>query len=232
MFFKKKRVFDTELISLHIPKTAGTSFRHMLKEVYGDDQVVRFDINEKGIARLNQQIYEETKLPSVKVIHGHFSFTDITSMAYDQQSVKMITWLRNPVSRVISNYFYLEQRLKDLLDEEKNQLNILSKMQRSLMEYARAEVNRNRQSKFLRGADMDAFDFIGIQEDFDRDIIALAGALGWSDLPPVLHHNKTKSERHKLSSDILEEIRDLNKDDVQWYHNVLKMRGKNIEDYA
>ncbi len=210
-----------ELISLHIPKTAGTSFRNILKNIYGEDQVVRFDINERDEVRLNQIHYSEKHLPKVKVVHGHFVMGTLKNKFHLPPECKMITWVRDPVKRVVSNFFYLESRLQELLNEEKNNLNILSKMQRTLIEYARADINRNRQSKFLAGSKLEDFQFIGIQEYFDQEIVRLAGVLNWKYIPEVLHHNKTPETRSTISADIIEEIRTLNMEDVKLYEAAL-----------
>ncbi|WP_421947534.1 hypothetical protein [Phaeodactylibacter xiamenensis] len=37
-----------ELLSFHIPKSAGTSFRNMLRDVYGAEAVLRFDTPLRG----------------------------------------------------------------------------------------------------------------------------------------------------------------------------------------
>ena len=93
------------LISLHIPKTAGTSFRNILKSVYGENQVVRFDISRMGVVRMNENVYQKSKLPNVKVIHGHFTFQDLSGSFTLPETYKLITWMRDPVKRVISNYY-------------------------------------------------------------------------------------------------------------------------------
>ncbi len=230
LFFKKKKEnnYNLELLSLHIPKTAGTSFRNILKSVYGEDAVVRLDINNKFITRLNEELYEATEIPNARVLHGHYFFENIQKRFSIPEEVKIITWLRDPVKRVISNYYYLESRLVEILNEEQKNLNILSKMQRSLMEYARDEVNRNRQSKFLQGATPEDFDFIGIQENFDDDLIEIAKVLNWKSIPVSIHQNKTPTERPKLSLEILEEIKYLNSDDVAIYSEVVRSRGLNL----
>ncbi len=226
IFFKKK--YKLELLSLHIPKTAGTSFRNILKEVYGENAVVRFDINNKGVVRLNQEFYTNKKLPQAKVIHGHFAYKDINTQFDLPEDIQKITWLRNPVERVISNYFYLESRLKTLLNEEQNNLNILSKMQRSLIEYARDDVNRNRQSKFLSGITLEEFDFVGIQEDFENDLIEISKTLKWEKLPNNLHQNKTTVKKNHLDIEIIKEIEWLNQNDMELYKNALHLRGKSL----
>lgn len=226
IFFKKKYKF--EVLSLHIPKTAGTSFRNILKEVYGEKAVVRFDINNKGVVRLNQEFYTKKKLPDSRVIHGHFTYRDINTQFDLPKDIQKITWLRNPVDRVISNYFYLESRLKTLLNEEQNNLNILSKMQRSLIEYARDEINRNRQSNFLSGITLEEFDFVGIQEDFENDLIEISKVLNWEKLPNILHQNKTPIKKNNLNIEIIKEIEWLNQNDMELYKNALHLREKSL----
>jgi len=228
MFFFRKKKYKPELLSLHIPKTAGTSFRNILKTIYGKDAVVRFDILDHGIVRLNQEIFSSDKLPSAKVIHGHFVFKDISEQFELPADIKKITWVRHPVQRVVSNYLYLEARMKTLLNEEKREINILKKMQRTLLEYARDELNRNRQCKFLEGITLDQFDFVGIIEDFETDLVHAANILGWPKIPIPIHQNKTPLKKPELPEHILNEIKALNSRDIELYQEALKLRGKKL----
>lgn len=224
MFFRKRQI--PELISIHIPKTAGTSFRNILKSVYGEKNVVRFDISMRGVVRLNEKPYSDKSLPEAKVIHGHFSYRALQDGYGIPEGSKIITWLRDPVQRVASNYYYLESRLIDILQEEKHDLHILEKMQRSLTEFARAEINRNRMSKFLNGVALKDLDFIGIQEQFETDLPLLAAKLGWPVVPEVLYHNVTaEREMRQLPDDVASEIRALNAEDVRLYEEAVELRS-------
>jgi hypothetical protein len=221
-FFHKK---SPQLISIHIPKTAGTSFRNILKQVYGEKEVVRFDISMRGVVRLNEHPYEKNDLPKARVLHGHFSYEAIVSKFKLSEEIPLITWVRDPVQRVISNYQYLESRLIDILQEEKHDLHILEKMQRSLIEYARTEINRNRQSKFLKGIRPDQFAFIGITEYFENDLKLMSDKLGWNQIPETLYHNVTDATPHPVSDAERDEIRSLNADDVSLYNQILELRN-------
>ncbi len=218
-----------EIISLHIPKTAGTSFRNILKNVYGNDQVACLNIETNGVIMLNEQLYYENKLPKVKVIHGHFVYETLLNKFTLPKQYKLITWVRDPVKRVISNFYYLESRLKELLDEERNNLNIISKLQRTLIEFTRAEINRNRQVKFMTGSNLENFDFIGIYEFFESELLRLSSILNWNITPDLLHHNKTPERTSQLSDEILNEIRELNIEDVHIYNEALKIRENKIK---
>jgi len=222
MIFSRKSY--PELISLHIPKTAGTSFRTVLKSVYGEDQVAMFNIEVNGMIRMNDRSYQEKDLPKVRVIHGHFVYDSLRKKFELPEDHKLITWVRDPVKRVISNFYYLESRIIELLDEQRNNLDILSKLQRTLIEFARAEINRNRQVKFLSGSHLEDYDFVGISEFFDQEVSRLSAVLKWKGVPEIPHHNKTPERATHLSNEIVEEIQALNAEDTQLYNSALQIR--------
>ena len=117
MFFSSKKNNNKiknkiELVSIHIPKTAGTSFRNILKNVYGEKEVIRFDISNRRGITIEEKVLKSKKLSRrIKVIHGHFTYRNLTKMVALSDNVPIVTWLRNPIKRVISNYYYLEEKI-------------------------------------------------------------------------------------------------------------------------
>jgi hypothetical protein len=219
--------FAVELISLHIPKTAGTSFRNTLKSVYGDKEVLRVDIglvNQE--LRLNEAEYQDRSVPAgTRVIHGHFNVTELYQRLDLPANLPVITWLRDPVERVVSNYFYLASRLKEELQEERKGINILSKMQRTLSEYARFEPHQNRLTRFLEGTPLETLFFAGFTESYFEDLDRLAQKLNWEHYEPY-YHNRTQKERPEIDPRDLELIRALNQDDIRLYEHALELKEK------
>lgn len=217
------------LVSLHIPKTAGTSFRNILKAVYGEDKVMRVDIplpSEPVSYKSVPPLPEELK--AAEVLHGHFRFQDMAVLCGVPTSVPVITWLRDPVERVISNYFYLQKILRDTLCEEERGLNVLSKMERSLLEYAGAEINRNRISKFLEGLKLKDLLFVGVQEHFMEDLRDLGHLMKWENACQ-LHQNSSAEQKTFVDPGIKETIRNLNEADAALYEEALHLRHKRRE---
>lgn len=228
LFSKPPEPADIQLISIHIPKTAGTSFRNSLKVVYGEKEVVRLDIGlVKQEVKINEQLYYQSEFPpGTKVIHGHFSYPLLIENFKINPDIPVITWLRDPVQRVISNYLYLTKILEDLLQEEQKGLNILQKMKRSLKEYALFEGAQNRQSKFLKGLNIEDLKFVGIVEHYDEDINKLAKILAW-EKAPIFNNNRTKKETDFVSKNDIDLIRQLNKEDLNLYEKAIALREKN-----
>ncbi|MEL7427849.1 MAG: hypothetical protein AAFN81_32980, partial [Bacteroidota bacterium] len=162
-----------------------------------------------------------------RVIHGHFCPSELHDRFTIPQDIPIITWLRDPVDRVASNYYYLAKRLAEELDEVGKNLNILSKMQRTLVEYARDELNRNRISKFLHGISLEQMAFVGIQEHYTEDLLALAKLLKWTNFTEFKHN--VTSAKYEVSPEERTEIAALNDLDVKLYKAAIKLRQNRME---
>jgi len=91
-----------EIISVHIDKTAGMLFCDVLKQVYGSSQVY---VIWKGQSDYKfEDKLKELIPPQTTVIHGAFP---VSHYEGDFMDAKRIVWVRNPIERLISYYFYL-----------------------------------------------------------------------------------------------------------------------------
>ncbi|RMG05891.1 MAG: hypothetical protein D6726_00495 [Nitrospirae bacterium] len=231
--FNATRLFrrdSLELVSIHIPKTAGTSFRNILKKVYGEDRVIRVDITLPSEKTPYSSCPEPPPIlpKGTKVIHGHFRIVDVMKKYNIRSDVPIITWVRDPVERVISNYFYLQKILRDIIKEEQRSVNILSKMEKTLIEYARADINRNRMSKFLEGLNLEDLLFVGIQEYFSEDLDYLAEVLGWEGYEEYFH-NASSEQKKPVSEELRREIQLLNDEDMKIYRKAMELREKRLK---
>jgi hypothetical protein len=94
------------LISIHIPKTAGQTLRHLLELTYGKDQVLninrgRLERQGKALVSLHPEQYH--------VLHGHLPYRAFISPYHDSET-QLITFLRDPVERVLSNFRYYRKK--------------------------------------------------------------------------------------------------------------------------
>jgi hypothetical protein len=224
--FSKPKERKIELLSVHIPKTAGTSFRLLLGDVYGTEQVARLDITLRGKhVRLHDQPYLNTSLPNhYSVLHGHFSPQNLYSAFDIEPSIPIITWLRHPVDRVLSHYFYLQQQLSELMI---GQHKYLRKIQRTLLEFAADPINQNHAAMYLQGKNIDDYFFVGLVEQYDHDIKQLSTLLGWKDVQ-IYKENITprKENRIEITNEMREKIEAWNPEDMALYNYIVSKKKK------
>ena len=87
----------TNYLFVHIPKTAGTSFRAGLTKALGEDAVGSFLFSPR---RLSQA--DVNRLDHHRAVVGHFSIEDAALF----RKRYLLTIVRNPVNRCLSWYYY------------------------------------------------------------------------------------------------------------------------------
>jgi glycosyltransferase involved in cell wall biosynthesis len=176
-----------EIISIHIPKTAGRSLLNVFIQAYGEDGVLVVnrklfrESREKGLQDIRNRITSSTK-----VIHGHVHVSDILPLVDDYPSAKLITFIREPMSRLLSHYRYELH-----IFEERGRISGIKTVPvDSFVNYATHEESRNLTHRFLSGISADKFFFIGRTEYFDYDVRTLQQKLDWEPVS-IPHENIT-----------------------------------------
>ena len=176
------------IISVHVPKAAGTTFSRYLLNVYPDGvlrdyepitpQVAElFDtcfnwvnvtqpIGDRRVRLISYGILKCKKLISqrgIRVIHGHFDINKYLGIFPD---ATYVTWLREPLERALSQYNFFKRTLMDPPDPI-NSLIYEGKL--TFEEWMTQPVNINLQQQFT-GSDLSKFKFVGIAEEFERSL--------------------------------------------------------------
>lgn len=210
-----------QLLSIHIPKTAGTSFYNVLEQVYPVG--LSPSLKRRDIAYLDN-VHGKTKidLSHYKVVHGHITWQEAAQYC-DKENTKIICWLRNPVDRVLSNYrFFINRLAHPEFNAEVAEIN-QHRIHETLLEYAGKEENRNRMSKFTAGLAPEDFFFIGLVECFDQDLTNLAKLLDWPAFANP-HLNKATST-DAFPFDVREAVASLNEHDMDFYSKVIALKA-------
>ena len=218
---------DTTIISLHIYKTAGSTFLAIIDRQYRKDEIIYANIVgiDNTIALLEHETAEQKK--KIKIVHGHFGFG---WHRFFQNSVQYITFLRNPVERLISDYYYNKTF--------KGGHNHLYASRMTLEEYILCDeiINvDNGQTRFVSGdfttpygkcSDVmlqqaidnieDRFAFVGLTERFDETLVLCRHYLGWKNLY-YEQMNVTKNKEKKKDERIAALIAERNQIDIQLY---------------
>lgn len=213
------------IFSIHIPKTAGTSFRKALEERFGDRLALyygRDDPKTDPLLRVRRNAIASL-LPAlaargVEVLHGHYKVRDVVEAITDPET-QLWTWLRDPVERVTSHYyFYRERPVTAALGEEVRTGGL------SLGAFADVRKMRNLQSSYLRGAALEEFGFVGVTERFELGLAML-----FEDAAPKLAMRYNATAGKEAVPDALRtHIAAINGRDVALYGEALAL----VEDRA
>ncbi|WOT06317.1 hypothetical protein [Shewanella youngdeokensis] len=203
---------------VHIPKTAGTSFRMALD----DSQVTVCDygFNSKATSPLVlSYLYEKNDFLGFKQqfetgqawLVGHFNlrrFINMTNCSY------MVTFLREPCAQVISHYNH--QRKHNGYDK-------------SLEEFIKSPAYNNLQSRMLDGLPIGLMGNIGITEQFSSSLTLINHTLA---LELEEKTNNISKEKYLTEQDVDDElkqrIRNANLKDIALYNNALWLQEQRL----
>lgn len=227
-------------ISLHTPKTAGSSFKRILRSYFGDsllEEYIDFPLHYSKKGRIGAAVkskilfnlYRKNNFDRVGIecIHGHFLPLKYTGPA--ARGFQYITWLRDPLERICSHYYYWHRTYK-----EGKSSALHSKMIKenwTLEEFCFCDELRNIYQQFLWQFPIEKFDFIGITEHFDEDLRYFSEQflqLEKLDIPTVNVNTGKHNNLYQLNENVKDEIRKFHERDYEIYNYALSEREKRI----
>ncbi len=219
------------LISVHMPKTAGLSFRATLEEHFGErfshdyvDYPLAHPPEERHRMALSSPTVDFQALEGIDCIHGHFLPVKYEPLA-EVRPCKFVTWLREPVARLVSHYQYWH-RSYDPSSSRTSQLHRrMVEENWSLEQFCLAPELRNIYSEFLWAFPLQQFDFIGITEEFEEDFRYFCTLfLGNNFEPRRINLRQEAPILQRLDAGSIAEIEAYHAVDVALYREALAQR--------
>lgn len=225
---------SVEIISVHVPKTAGSFFNSVLQQVYEKDlfndykdqiHAALFHVL-KTIPQAKSELINNLISANIKAIHGHFPIAKYEGYF---PKAKRIVWLRNPIKRIISTYYFILSEpgiwANDRISKFIAELNL------DIYDFVELPAIQNQMyNYYCRGRELSEFDFVGIHEYLNEDIIELKHLMKWPDFTRQrVNDNKYPNYQDHLSTlmndrKLIQKISLLNKEDMHLYELALKLR--------
>ena len=218
-----------KLIYVHIPKTGGNTVSALLRSVYGKDHkifreshdmhndhnVMSATGNKKYKVKHIYKPWKKSRYENSDIIMGHFKKTKYIHTGYP-----MITWLRNPVDRVISNYIQQTTKWGKAQSKAPTYYNLVK--DHELLTYAKVW---NQLQWWYCDGNIDDFLFVGICEMFEESFEKLGRVLGVKFPSEVPRKNPTKTKL-KVDENTKREIEKYQEKDFILYNKALERLKK------
>jgi len=232
-------------IFVHIPKTAGETFKRNIEASLPRHQFIRtsfthgepyYDILQnkilfyQGFDHFNKTVRALSKPEAVRCLAGHDSYFGIHKLF--KKKARYITFLRDPIERTLSLYnfekmaYEIYAKKPSLNAFEKTFFERLKNHQRPDFETWLEEIYDQKHPfyftmthylKHLGFDSLEPFDFVGLTESYEEDSLLLYHELG------VYRFSADKNEsihfltKYQLSPHVLEKLLEKNREDMTLY---------------
>lgn len=215
---------------LHIPKTGGTSLTQEIANIRCPFYNIHIDLDDRDVSYQQKLVDAVRQFGQKKVeqdyrwVSGHIPVTMLSAELQQWEEMPLLTMLRDPVRRVISDYRYQRTPLHPQHREFVAEFP-------TFWSYAESSFARNKMFQFLRpdeNATLDEtitfiinrFAFVGIIEQYAASFQLLTSLMGQYGVPTIYERKTPDTELNKI--DFTEAVRfklkQLNATDVALYN--------------
>ena len=216
---------NKQILFIHIPKTAGTSFRKAAENYFTKENTYydyslssseTSDIISVNVYQ-NQDMYALAKYFENKeniFLSGHFHATKYAPLF---ETLNIVSFVREPIEQVLSHYDHHCRYLgyKEVLET-----------------FVKDHRFKNIQSRILAGRPIELYGFIGLTEEYSKSIMLINDyyKLNIEVLTENINENKFLTS-DSLDNEMLNLIIKENSDDIELYKKVKKIFEERIRCY-
>jgi len=218
------------ILSVHVPKTAGNSFRECLAEAFGDRMMTDYgdwagcDLPETNLHRAKRteamRARKAELVGKYDVIHGHFVADKFDGLF---PNARYVAFFRDPYQQAVAHYYFLLRNPQRPHPEER----ILHERKMSLLEYLEWEAFRNQQSQYLGRMSIDDFAMIGLSSHFAQSLTMFENIFGVQlGAERFCNVNTERGGPYHISSAVKRAVETYRAADIELYRRAVELFRK------
>jgi hypothetical protein len=217
----------TLLISVHIPKTGGTSFGQMLEKRFGERLLHDYadrPLSHGAPARIARAVAQWPLLPrrlrGHEAVHGHF-----LALKYAATRGDVVTWLREPAQRIVSRYHHY---LRDVAAGRSLQQVDGLRPGLTLDEFIAIPRFQDTCAKYFAGFPLARVRCFGFSGDMREGLARMRRELGLElgELPHALANPERASDGYAIPPELQRRIERLNPGDYRIWRYACERDGR------
>jgi len=231
-------------VFLHIPRTAGTSIKSILRAQY--ERASSFYIIGYNPSRSLQTLKDNADAyKQLQLVHGHMDFGAVSFLG---DNLSYIAMMRDPVDRIVSHYYYVKQEPRHYLHREivDNNVSLNAYLSNGYTrelndglvrmfigagghhtnEFSKYDIPYGETEEWMLEEAVknieEHFVFVGLQEKFDVSVFLMKKRLGWANRLVFGRVNQTRNRLRisDIDASTVETINNYNRLDVRLYELV------------
>lgn len=224
------------ILSLHVPKAAGNSFRELLRVEFGERLMSDYgdwagcrvpEAAERSRVRtLKMRGRRDELLEKYDIIHGHFA-TDKYLDLFPRED--FVAFFRNPYQQAISHYYFLLRNPQRDHPEEK----VFHAEKMTLHDYLRWDAFRDHQRQYLGSVSIDELAMVGISEEFYKSVALFNSIFGCNlrgesflNVNPDRHYG----DDYKVGYDIRKAVEKYRAADIDLYRCAKELFARQVAE--
>jgi hypothetical protein len=203
------------VIFLHIPKTGGSTMRGVLDREYGQSHILRVSPDTPT---------EALHKAGIHCIYGHCRYG---LHQHVRQKTTYITFLRDPLDRILSMFYYIRSRPQNKMHDTVKQMSLREfvtttepRIQVPLHNHQTRMISGKKQPDLKTAIDHIKKDFavVGVTDMYPESVFMMRKALGWDDAS-YKKANVTRKRRKKtdIPPKVKQIVREHNQLDYELY---------------
>ncbi len=221
---------------IHVPKTGGVTLHDVISRTYSAKQTLHID-NLKIPVRNEAELHAKQAIPFI--IKGHIDVREVINIPNNY----IFTFLRPPVARVISHYYFLKEQpgakhhaflnLPDTtiekfyaLKEKKDIDNCFVRYFSGRLDVECGMISKEHFDEALNNLKT-KIHFFGMQEFYDESLIMLSNELQWP--MPVYRKKNVTANKAVVTEQTMEFLRDANCWDVKLYEEAKNLFAPRLD---